>query len=54
MKALVIILLVVAALIGGIFTLFSTRNSGMPKRDVIERAKKREHEQSTKDDDLDA
>lgn len=51
MRGLVIIALVVAALIGGVLTLLSTRNSGMPSRDVIERAKRRERDQSAKDDD---
>jgi hypothetical protein len=50
MKALVIIVVVVAALIGGLLTLRSTRGAGMPDKDVMNRAKQREREQSAKDD----
>jgi hypothetical protein len=50
MKAFIIIVIVVAALIGGIMTLRSTRGAGMPKQDVLDRAKQREREQSAKDD----
>ena len=50
MKALVIILLVVGALIGGLLTLRSSRNSGMPRQDVLDRAKERERSQAAKDD----
>src|SRR5450631_3921152 len=50
MKALVIILLVVGALIGGLLTLRSSRSSGMPGPDVLERAKRREREQTAKDE----
>ncbi len=41
-KALFIIALVVAALVGGILTLRSSARTGMPSDEVIERAKKRE------------
>jgi len=41
---------VVAALIGGLLTLRSTRGAGMPDKDVMNRAKQREREQSAKDD----
>ncbi len=50
MKALVIISVVVAALIGGLLTLRSSRSAGMPGKDVLNRAKEREREQSAKDD----
>ena len=50
MKGLVIILLVVGGLIGGVLTLLSTRGAGMPGKDVLERAKRREREQASKDD----
>jgi hypothetical protein len=50
MKGLVIIALVVAALIGGILTLRSTRRTGMPDADVLDRAKARAKEQAAKDD----
>ena len=51
MKGLVIIILVVAALIGLIMTLRSTRSAGMPKQDVLDRAKQREREQAARDDE---
>jgi hypothetical protein len=50
MKALLIILLVVGALIGGILTLRSTRNTGTPGRDVLDRAKQRAREQAARDE----
>jgi len=50
MKGVVIIVLVVAALIGGIMTLRSTRGAGMPDKDVLDRAKTRAKEQDAKDD----
>jgi hypothetical protein len=50
LKAVVIIVLVVASLIGGIMTLRSTRRSGMPNEDVLERARAREKDQAAKDE----
>ncbi len=50
MKGIVIIVLVVAALIGGIMTLRSTRGAGMPDKDVLARARAREKAQSAKDE----
>ncbi len=50
MKGLIIIVLVVAALIGGIMTLRSTRSAGMPDKEVLDRAKTRAREQEVKDD----
>jgi len=50
MKALGLILLVVAMLIGGLLTLRRSRNLGMPGQDVIERARQREREQVAKDE----
>ena len=50
MKAIVIIALVVAVLLGGLLTLRATRGAGMPGRDVMDRAKKRAREQAHKDD----
>lgn len=50
MRAAVIIILVVAALVGGVLTLRSTRSAGMPGKDVLERAREREREQAAKDD----
>ena len=49
MKGLYIIALVVALLVGGILTLRSTRNTGMPNKDVLERSKARAKEQDAKD-----
>lgn len=51
MKGIVIILLVVAALIGGLMTLRSTRGTGMPDQDVLDRAKARAKEQAAKDEE---
>jgi len=49
-KAIVIILLVVGVLVGGILTLRSTRNTAMPGKDVLDRAKQRARAQAAKDD----
>jgi hypothetical protein len=51
MKAIVIILLVVGVLVGGILTLRSTRNVGVPGKDVLDRAKERSRAQATEDDE---
>ena len=51
MKALIIIIVVLAVLIGGIFTLRSTRSAGMPNQDVLDRAKQRERQQAAKDEE---
>ena len=51
MKALLIIGLVVAALIGGLLTLRSTRGTGMPDQQVIDRARERERAQAAKDEE---
>jgi len=50
MKAIIIILLVVCVLVGGLLTLRSTRNAGMPGKDVLDRAKQRSRAQAAKDD----
>ena len=50
MKAVIIILLVVCVLVGGLLTLRSTRNAGMPGKDVLDRAKQRARTQAAKDD----
>jgi hypothetical protein len=50
MKALVIIIVVLAVLIGGLLTLRSSRNAGMPNQDVLDRAKQRARAQAAKDD----
>ncbi len=50
MKAAIIIILVLGMIVGGLLTLRSTRNSGMPDKDVLNRAKARAREQAVKDD----
>jgi hypothetical protein len=50
-KALLIIVLVVAALIGGLLTLRSTRSLGLPDKDVMDRARERERAQAAKDEE---
>ena len=51
MKAFIIIVIVVGALIGGLLTLRSTRGAGMPAKDVLDRAKERARQQSAKDEE---
>lgn len=51
MKGLLIVALVVAALLGLLLTLRSSRNAGMPGRDVLERAQKRAREQERQEDE---
>jgi Protein of unknown function (DUF2897) len=48
-KAIIIIGLVVALLIGGLLTLRSSARTGMPNREVLERAAKRAREQAGED-----
>ena len=50
-KAVVIILLVVGALIGGLLTLRNTGRAGMPSAAVLERAAKRAREQAVAEKD---
>ena len=50
MKTIIIILLVVIVLVGGLLTLRSTRNAGMPSKDVLDRATERARKQAAKDD----
>jgi len=50
MKAIIIILLVVCVLVGGLLTLRSARNAGMPGKDVLNRARERARAQAAKDD----
>jgi len=42
MRAAVVIVLVVALVAGGLLALRSTRNAGMPDKEVLKRAKARE------------
>jgi hypothetical protein len=50
MKAIIIILLVACVLVGGLLTLRSTRNAGMPGKEVLDRAKERARKQAAQDD----
>jgi len=49
-KAIVIIIVVIAALLGGLLTLRSSRQAGVPGKDVLKRATERAREQAAKDD----
>jgi hypothetical protein len=49
-KAILIVAVVLAVLVGGLLTLRSTRGAGMPGKDVLDRARQREREQAAKDD----
>jgi hypothetical protein len=53
MKAVIIIVIVVAVLVGGLLTLRSSARTGMPSDDVLKRAKERakQLEQSEKNQD---
>jgi hypothetical protein len=50
LRALIIVVVVIAVLVGGLLTLRSTRRSGMPSEDVLKRATDRAREQSAKDE----
>jgi hypothetical protein len=50
-KALLIVALVVAVLVGGLLTLRSSGRTGMPSDDVLKRAADRAREQAAKDKD---
>jgi hypothetical protein len=50
LKAILIIALVLAALIGGLFTLRSSARTGMPDEEVLKRAATRAREQQAKDE----
>jgi hypothetical protein len=50
-KAVIIIVLVVAVLLGGLLTLRSSGRAGMPEKDVLERATKRSREQADAEKD---
>jgi hypothetical protein len=49
-KALIIIVLVVAVLAGGLLTLRRSGRAGMPSAEVLERAAKRAREQAAAED----
>jgi DUF2897 family protein len=50
LKALVIVVVVIAVLVGGLLTLRSTRRTGMPGEDVLKRAADRARQQSAEDE----
>jgi hypothetical protein len=52
-KAIIIIVLVVAVLIGGLLTLRSSGRAGLPSQDVLDRAAKRAREQAADEDAAD-
>jgi len=49
-KAIIIIVLVVAVLVGGLLTLRNSGRSGLPSDEVLQRAAKRAREQSKAED----
>jgi Protein of unknown function (DUF2897) len=51
MKAILIVLLVVGAILGGLLTLRSSGRAGMPDADVLKRASKRADEQAAAEKD---
>ncbi len=51
MKAALIIVLVVVALVGLLLTLRTSRSAGMPSAEVLNRASKRAREQAASDKD---
>jgi len=51
MKAIIIIVLVVGAIVGGLLTLRSSGRAGMPDADVLKRASKRAQDQAAKEKD---
>jgi hypothetical protein len=50
-KGILIVVLVVAAIVGMLFTLRSSRNVGMPSDEVLDRAQKRAREQAEAEKD---
>jgi hypothetical protein len=51
MKGILIVLLVVAVIVGGLLTLRSSRQIGMPSDEVLKRAAKRAREQADEEKD---
>jgi len=49
-KAILIIVLVVAVLVGGLLVLRNSGSAGMPGADVMNRAKKRAQDQAAEDE----
>jgi hypothetical protein len=50
-RAILIIVLVVAALLGGLLALRNSGSAGMPGADVMNRAKKRAQDQAAEEDE---
>jgi hypothetical protein len=48
-KAVIVIIVVAAVLIGGMLALRSSRNTGMPSEDVLKRSAERARQQAAKD-----
>jgi hypothetical protein len=51
MKVFIVIAIVAALIVGLLFTLRTSRNTGTPSAEVLERAKERERAQEAKDKD---
>jgi hypothetical protein len=49
-KALIVILIVIATVVGTILTLRTTAKQGMPSKDVLDRASQRTREQDARDE----
>jgi hypothetical protein len=49
-RAVLIIIVVAAVLIGGILALRSSRNTGMPSEEVLKRSAERARQQAAKDE----
>ena len=50
LKAVIVIIVVAAVLIGGMLALRSSRNTGMPSEDVLKRSAERARRQAAKDE----
>jgi hypothetical protein len=49
-RAVIVIIIVAAVLIGGMLALRSSRNTGMPSEEVLKRAADRARQQAAKDE----
>lgn len=49
-RAVIVIVIVAAVLIGGMLVLRSSRNTGMPSEDVLKRSAERARQQAAKDE----
>ena len=50
LKAVVVLIIVLAVVFGGMLALRTSRRTGMPSEDVLKRATQRAREQAAKDD----